>query len=193
MIHPIFAIDPGPEESAWVLYDPEGHRINEFSNGESNDLLRTRLHRMLMLTHPTRAPRLVVEMIASYGMPVGMSTFETCVWIGRFVEAWSPRYDWRCYRIEVKTHVCHDSRAKDANVRRALMDRFPVGNKKNPGPGYGISGDGWAALGVAVTAAEGGIHHKSIAEQVAAMADRRTKKREKKQAAVAALALKPVV
>ena len=43
--------------------------------------------------------------------------------------------------------------AKDANVRQRLLDLVgPRGTKKAHGPTYGISGDEWAALAVAVTA-----------------------------------------
>jgi hypothetical protein len=46
-------------------------------------------------------------------------------------------------------------RAKDPNVRQALLDKIgPVGTKKNPGPLYGVSGHGWSALAVAVYASE---------------------------------------
>jgi hypothetical protein len=61
----------------------------------------------------------------------------------------------RCDRItrgEVKVHVCNSKKAKDANVRQALIDRLgKPGTKKAPGPTYGIAGDVWAALAVAVT------------------------------------------
>ena len=108
----------------------------------------------------SRPDCLAVEMIASYGMAVGASVFETCTWIGRFEEAWAAR---RCEsemhrvkRHEVKMAVCHDSRAKDANIRQALLDRWggkeqAVGTKKRPGPLYGVKKDIWAALAVAVT------------------------------------------
>jgi hypothetical protein len=106
---------------------------------------------------------LAIEMIASYGMPVGREVFETCVWIGRFVEAFSrdsrahaPRL---VYRKDVKMHLCGTNKAKDANVRQALLDLFPrtgggatpqVGTKAKPGPLYGVSTHAWPALGVAV-------------------------------------------
>jgi hypothetical protein len=93
----------------------------------------------------------VVEMIASYGMPVGREVFETCLWIGRFIEAWNSSYS-LLYRRNVKLHLCNSARAKDANVAQALRDRFgEKGTRKNPGVLYGIRGDEWAALAVAVT------------------------------------------
>jgi hypothetical protein len=61
----------------------------------------------------------------------------------------------------VKLHLCGTNKAKDANVRQALLDMFPrtgggavpqVGTKKEPGPLYGISTHAWPALGVAITA-----------------------------------------
>lgn len=96
---------------------------------------------------------LAIEMIASYGMPVGREVFETCVWIGRFIEAWGGTYAMtRVTRNEVKNHLCGSSKAKDSNIRQALIDLFgPPGKKSDPGPTFGLSGDMWAALGVAAT------------------------------------------
>ena len=37
------------------------------------------------------------------------------------------------YRKEEKMNICHTMRAKDSNIRQALIDRFgEVGTKKNP-------------------------------------------------------------
>lgn len=106
--------------------------------------------------------RLAVEMIASFGMPVGREVFETCVWIGRFKQAWhAPDAVELVYRKDVKMHLCGTTRAKDANVRQALLDMFPrtgggktpqVGTKGQPGPLFGVSSHAWPALGVAITA-----------------------------------------
>jgi hypothetical protein len=82
--------------------------------------------------------------------------FETVFWIGRFCQAWRGEYV-RIHRREVKLHLCNSARAKDANVRQALIDRFgpgkdrAIGKKASKGPLYGFKSDLWAALGVAVT------------------------------------------
>jgi hypothetical protein len=104
---------------------------------------------------------LAVEMIASYGMPVGREVFETCVWIGRFVQSWRyPEEARLVYRKDVKLHLCGTTKAKDPNVRQALIDLYPrtgggktpqIGTKGQPGPLYGVSTHAWPALGVAVT------------------------------------------
>ncbi|MGH7470493.1 MAG: hypothetical protein ACRENP_21315 [Longimicrobiales bacterium] len=50
-------------------------------------------------------------------------------------------------------HLCKNPKAKDQNIRQALIDLLGApGTKKNPGPTYGISGDAWSALAIAVTA-----------------------------------------
>lgn len=140
----IIAIDPGPAESAEVWW--EGGRVVLAKKIPSADVLSA--------PH-CWADLVAIEMIASYGMAVGREVFETCVWIGRYVERAGATPTRRITRGEVKMHLCHSMRAKDGNIRQALIDKLgPPGTKKNPGPTYGVSGDMWAALGVAVTAAE---------------------------------------
>ena len=141
----LLAIDPGPEQSAFVLLGPDFNRLQ--SGKLVNDDLAAMCCGELLVED-----RCVIEMIASYGMPVGREVFETCVWIGRFMEAVGAHRCDRLTRIEVKNHLCHSARAKDSNIRQALIDRLGApGTKKEPGPTYGISGDVWAALAVAVT------------------------------------------
>ncbi len=79
--------------------------------------------------------QLVIEMIASYGMPVGKEVFETCVWIGRFTEVgiYANVQTEYVYRKDEKMNICHSMKAKDSNIRQALIDRFgEVGTKNNP-------------------------------------------------------------
>ncbi len=152
----VLAIDPGPAESAYVLYDAAERRVRDWNKLPNGDLL---YHLDGINGYGSNGDALAIEMVASYGMAVGAEIFETCVWIGRFVERWQGAAPRLVYRREVKLHLCHDSRAKDPNIRQALIDRFggkdaAIGKKAAPGPLYGLAGDGWAALGVAVTAAE---------------------------------------
>lgn len=151
----ILAIDPGCAESAWVELAagyPQRH-IKE-SNGE----LLTRVRTSNMWT--PNVELLAIEMIASYGMAVGREVFETCVWIGKFAEAWESRGGrvMLVYRRDVKLYHCESVKANDSNIRAALLDRYgpgrekAVGIKSAPGPLYGIKADEWAALAVALTA-----------------------------------------
>jgi hypothetical protein len=146
----LLAIDPGSEESAWLLFDAEG--IRAFGK-EPNAACLERVAR-LASAEPVfeRAHACAIEMIASYGMPVGAEVFETCVWVGRFMQVFGAGRVSRITRNAVKHHLCHSSKAKDANIRQALIDRY--GGKsaiKKGGALYGIHEDVWAALAVAVT------------------------------------------
>lgn len=96
----------------------------------------------------------VIEKLECYGMPVGESVFATAYVIGRMLQVLDDRgVPWVLMpRREVKLHLCGSVRAKDANVRQALIDRFgPVGTKKNPGKLYGVKSHAWSALALAVT------------------------------------------
>ncbi len=91
-------------------------------------------------------------MIASYGLAVGKEVFETCVWIGRFIECFKCPFTWYIYRKEEKMNLCGSMKAKDSNIRQALIDRFGVvGTKREKGWFYGFKKDIWSAYAVGVT------------------------------------------
>jgi hypothetical protein len=151
----ILAIDPGNTHSAYVLYDVERNAVLDHGK-EVNEIFIYNLPRFVVENE--EIPKLYVEMIASYGMAVGATVFETCVWIGRFIQEW-PFSSNLIYRRDVKLFLCGNPRAKDANIRQAIIDLFggkdlAIGKKANPGPLYGIKADVWAALAVALTAAD---------------------------------------
>lgn len=148
----ILAIDPGSEQSAWLLWDGA---VRGFGIQPNDELLANLYRRSL-----GAIDRVVIEKIESYGMAVGAEVFATVHWAGRFTEAARPISVVQLPRRAVKLAICGDSRAKDANIRQALLDRFggarAVGRKADPGPLYGISRDVWSALAIAVTYADGG-------------------------------------
>lgn len=143
-VRTVLAIDPGTTESGVVKLC--GSRVMEAGVFPNPDVLE--------MIRRSAADDLAIEMIASYGMPVGADVFETCVWIGRMVETWrSPESVRLVYRKDVKMHLCGTPRAKDPNIRQALIDKLgPPGTKADKGATYGVKSHAWAALGVAVTA-----------------------------------------
>lgn len=142
----IFAIDPGPGKSAFVGMD-ETLRPVTFGIRDNEELLEG-----LVMGDFDQYTYLAIEMVASYGMPVGKDVFETCVWIGRFWQASKQPIKQFVYRKDAKMNICGSMRAKDSNIRQALIDRFGVvGTKKQPGWFYGFKADIWSAYAVGVT------------------------------------------
>ena len=149
----VLAIDPGPTHSAFVVYDGDSMLPVDFGK-LPNAELRSYVGR-------GGYDVCAIEMIASYGMPVGAEVFQTCVEIGRFVEivesSGLPHV--LVYRKDVKLALCNSPRANDASIRQALIDRYggkdkAIGRKANQGPLYGVTADVWSALAIAVTVTE---------------------------------------
>lgn len=152
----ILAIDPGNEESAYVVMDDSDFRpiaFGKLPNEETRGVI-------ILDAGGLQVNQVVIERVASYGMAVGRDVFETCEWVGRFSEL--ARLHGRnvdyIYRKEEKEFICRDLRAKDANIRRALIDRFAEhdlkngkGTKKDPDFFYGFAKDCWAAFAVGYT------------------------------------------
>lgn len=141
----VLAIDPGPENSAFVLWN--GERVLD-SGILPNDEMIARLHGAAPFVADVRV---LIEKVESFGMAVGAEVFETVYWSGRFAQYWIQRGGGvdRIGRKAIKMHHCHSMRAKDANIRAALLDKYPAGKKASPGPSYGIKSHLWAALALA--------------------------------------------
>lgn len=148
----LMAIDPGPTKSAVILMC-DGIIVDHYKR-ENDDVV----NHVRYIADKFEESSIVIEMIASYGRPVGSEVFETCVWIGRFIEAANGFVE-RVYRRDVTQGLCGNQRGvNDAVVRQRLIDIYSeghgksiaIGTKKNPGPLYGITADEWQALAVAV-------------------------------------------
>ena len=149
------AIDPGTTKSGWVMFSHG--KVLDSGVMDNVDLRRRVAEGAFGLTWVDSG---AMEMIASYGMAVGQSTFRTVWWAGRIADAWfstSGKLPIEVFRQEVKLHLCHSAKAKDGNIRQALIDMYggskesAIGKKASPGPLYGVSSHAWAALAVAVT------------------------------------------
>lgn len=150
----IIAIDPGNEYSAYVVMDAE-YKPLDFGKVENAEM-----RRILLDSEKKEIDKVVVEMIVSYGMGVGQSVFDTCLWIGRFSEiatmnSLPVEY---IFRREEKMNLCNNMKAKDSNIRIALVDRFAQhdkktgkGTKNNPDWFYGFKSDCWSAYAVGTT------------------------------------------
>ena len=139
----IVAIDPGDVRSALVEYDIEDGTIVESIYSFNHDILAWLMgRRLLNCVYDNLTPEqeeeydkqwpptlLAIEMIAHYGMAVGETVFRTCVWIRRFQQAWDNDF-MEVMRMEEKMFLCKNPKAKDSNIRQALIDIFGPGKER---------------------------------------------------------------
>ena len=154
----VLAIDPGPVQSAYAIIRRKDLYVEDFGILENKKLIDT----MQYICQDVNID-IAVEMIASYGMAVGATVFETCVWIGRILQSLDPHSlrSTRVYRKDVKMNLCGATKAKDANIRQAIIDRYSAlygenCTKKN-GMLYKVSKDAWAAIAVGLAAIDTGM------------------------------------
>lgn len=151
----LFGIDPGTVESGYVVFNSEGMEVVESGVIGNEELLH--------LSAWDNADIICIEMVASYGMAVGQTTFETVLWIGRFVQtavSKDKEYKLLYKKKDINPTLCFSNKAKDANIRQAVLDLFPAtgggsvpqkGTKAQPGPLFGVSSHAISALAVALT------------------------------------------
>lgn len=139
------AIDPGPKYSAYCLIDDNylPIKFGKVLNEEVMEMITT-----------TDFDHMAIEVLACFGMAVGKEVFETAYFIGKLLYFCEKREvkSTRVFRKDVKINICNSMKAKDSNIRQALIDRFGVvGTKKNPGYFYGFSKDMWSAYAIGCT------------------------------------------
>ena len=142
----ILSIDVGTTETGYCLIDKETYRPLKFGKISNDELLK--------IVKEEKYDELVYEEFQSYGMPIGVSTITSITWNGRYIQSALDRGKKVnfVYRKEEKINLCGSMKAKDSNIRQALIDRFgEVGVKKSPGFFYGFKKDIWAAFAVGCT------------------------------------------
>ena len=142
----ILSIDVGTTETGFCFINKETYKPIRFGKISNEDLLD--------IVRNEEYDTLIYEEFQSYGMPIGVSTITSITWNGRYMQIALDRekkVDY-IYRKEEKINLCGSMKAKDSNIRQALIDRFgEVGTKKQPGWFYGFKKDIWAAYAVGVT------------------------------------------
>lgn len=154
----ILAIDPGNEYTAYCVIDAKTYKPWGFAK-LPNKTFMEKLEQSIL--HQLGGA-VVCEMIASYGMGVGQSVFETCVFIGEIkhaTQSFGRNVPFSfMYRKDVKMNLCNSMRAKDGNIIQSLVDRFAPntpnkgkGTKADKGWFYGFKADIWQAYAVGVS------------------------------------------
>lgn len=157
----LLGIDPGTTQSAYALY-AVGAKAASLSKKADNLVILNDLKNLSFV-----ADFMVMEQLKAYGH-ASDSLFFTAMWTGRFISAWlsgdkeGERYT-LLPRKTIVAQLCGTVRAKDKDVRMALVDYFTsigakqgggkipvIGTKKSPGTLFGYSQDRWAALSAAV-------------------------------------------
>lgn len=144
------ALDVGTTQTAFAVMSDQ-YDLLDFGKVDNEELLDSTYYSCDVL---------IYEEFASYGMPIGKTTMESIKWNGRFIQraldgAKSIGKEIKVVpmlRKDVKMNLCGTMKAKDSNIRQALIDRFGnVGTKKDKGFFYGVSKDVWSAVAICTT------------------------------------------
>ena len=157
----ILAIDPGTKSSGVVLTElgtgpsicPPIIHHDHMDNHDLIDNLRLPMFPVNDQDYILKY--VAIENMVSYNMRVGRETFETCMWIGRFIEAVLVSKPLTTIllipRPSIKMLLCGSMRSKDADIRRSISELYGgKGTKASPGPLFGIAQHKWSALAIAM-------------------------------------------
>ena len=155
-MHYIVGIDPGNKESAYCIVND---RMKPIWFGKlENHKMFAQMVADLQYLRPIDEVEFAIEHIQCFGMPVGSEVLETCEWIGELKYRLRAYPKTKIFRTDEKMCICHSTRANDATIRQALVDRYAPGEpnygkgtKDKPGWFYGFRADIWQAFAVAVT------------------------------------------
>lgn len=151
----IVGCDPGPYESAYcLLVDGQPEDAGKIDN---DALLR------LIESSNFGEVRYVIETIFPRGQSVGLETFDTQFWAGRYAQAARTcRHKWeKIDRQDVRFAICGSLATNDSSVRQGLIDHYGgehkaiggkrcklckngnMGTAKRPLQCTSCGGDGW--------------------------------------------------
>jgi len=113
----ILALDPGSTRTGWCLFDLDNGvpvKWGDDENGKVTNLIERDWNPV------------VCEFPYPRGQTPSWQLFETCEWAGRFHQVVSERAGGfiKMDRDDIKKCICGSSRAKDPQVRKALIDIF---------------------------------------------------------------------
>ena len=141
----VLGLDPGTSESGYVIWNSDKYIV---SKGKVfNESLLKKIY-----DKPEFFDIVVIEIVKSYGMPVGQETFETCFWIGRFQEALLRMNKEVIFVGRKECIIWHNksNKGNDATLKRVLKDKYgDKGTIKKPGVLFGVSKDIWSAVALA--------------------------------------------
>lgn len=142
----LLAIDPGNEESAFVIYDGTAPKF--FGKWPNQSLLRS-----IDNAPGFDTAHMAIETLKPRGMPTAFEEMQAQFWAGRFAQAWDHRHGGerfgvnapaQVFRMDVKMHLCGRTNANDSNIRQSLIDLF--GGKNSAIGGikcHACGGKGW--------------------------------------------------
>ena len=139
----VIGIDPGTKESGYISWDGKNIIAKGIADNASllNDIRARAIEGII-----------VIEGIQYFGKPSGSDVFKTCYFIGRIMEAAGIPIEKQeqhlVYRKNIKLFLCGTVRAKDKDIRQALIDRLGKEITK------GVFSHVWSALALAIVAWE---------------------------------------